>query len=58
MGCVIVAVHLHCSLKVGVVKSSSFGLLLHHSSIVKLGIIICLATLKVIIFIYCTVVLR
>ena len=30
---VIAAAYLHCSLKVGVAKSSSFGLLLHHSFI-------------------------
>ena len=33
VGRVIVAAYIHCSLKVGVAKSCSFGLLLHHSSI-------------------------
>ena len=33
VGRVIAAAYIHCSLKVGVAKSFSFGLLLHHSSI-------------------------
>ena len=32
VGRVIAAAYMHCSLKVGVAKSFSFGLLLHHSS--------------------------
>ena len=61
VGRVIAAAYIqaHCSLKVGVGKSSSFGLLLllHHSSNVKSGII-CLSTFNAIIFIYGTVVSR
>ena len=33
VGRVIAPAYIYCSLKVGVAKSSSFGLLLHHSSI-------------------------
>ena len=54
----VIATYIHCSLIVGVAKGSSLGLLLNHSSIVKSGIIICLATFKDIIFIYCTVIIR
>ena len=45
------AAYTHCSLKVGVPKSSSFGLLLHYSSTVKSGtsIVICLGVFKAII---------
>ena len=53
------AAYIHCSLKVGVAKSSSLGSLLHHSSIIKSGIIIiCLATFQTIVYIYCTVLSR